>query len=145
VNLVKREKLFLLIKFLVTGGLNTLFGYCMFTLFTYLTNHPSLSLVLATIFGVLFNFKTYSRFVFQSKDNSRLFRFLGAYIFLTTLQIVLLKGLNYLGIKDPYLAGAILVLPMALLSFILLRKFVFHQPILFDKRDNGNDDAEVIE
>ncbi len=136
IPLVKKLLSFRFIRFLLTGALNTAFGYMMFSLFTYLTGYPSLSVVLANIVGVLFNFKTYGTLVFSSKDNSLIYRFFGAYIFITIVQIISLKLLLlYVGITNPHLAGAIVTLPMALLSFILLRKFVFHQKLVIEQED----------
>ncbi len=128
------------LRFLLTGGLNTAFGYMAFSVFTYLTGNPSISVILANIVGVLFNFKTYGSFVFKSKDNSKIYRFCGAYLFITTVQILSLKGLANFGITNPYLAGAILTLPMAALSFIHIRKFVFHE--IFSKSQSLNNRSQ---
>jgi putative flippase GtrA len=132
-SLIKKLFELQLIKFLLTGGLNTLFGYLVFSMFTYFTGNPSLSVVLANMVGVLFNFKTYGNFVFNSDDNSKIYRFFGVYIFITISQIGLLKYLNYLGVVNAYLAAAIVTLPMALLSYLLLKRFVFRQNTLKDK------------
>lgn len=115
------------VRFLLTGGLNTAFGFSMFALFNYLTNHAFLSIILANITGVLFNFKSYGTLVFRSKDQSKIVRFFGAYIVLIILQISALKLLYLTGIENSYLAGAITILPMALVSFYILRKFVFYE------------------
>ena len=119
-------------KFVFTGGLNTVFGYAVFSAFEYFTGNPSLSVVLANIIGVLFNFKTYGKFVFDSKDNSRIYRFFGVYVFVTIGQIFSLKLLRLLGVANPYIAAAIITVPMAALSFVLMRKFVFHQKLTFE-------------
>jgi putative flippase GtrA len=84
-----------------------------------------LSVILANITGILFNFKTYGKFVFKTSGNSRLYRFIAAYLFLTLTQITLLKYFAYLGIDSPYYAAGILTLPMAALSYLLLSQFVF--------------------
>lgn len=113
------------------GGLNTAFGYLAFCLFTFITGNAYASVILSTISGVLFNFKTYGSFVFKSKDNSRLYRFCASYSFIIVIQMLLIKWLNHVGIVNPYLAVGIMVLPMAALSFVLMKKFVFHQPLPF--------------
>ena len=118
------------IKFLFIGGLNTAFGYLSFCGFTFLLGNAYTSVILATISGVLFNFKTYGTLVFNSKDNSRILRFFAAYLLLIGIQMVLLKWLNLWGITNPYLAVAIMILPMSALSFIILRKFVFHSSLI---------------
>lgn len=115
-----------MVKFILIGGLNTVFSYCIFAFYLFLTKTTNLSIILATITSILFNFKTYGKFVFGSSNYSRIFRFIGAYSFLITIQILLLRWLNQLGVGNPYVAVAILLLPMALLSFGLMKKFVFH-------------------
>ncbi|HEY5823633.1 MAG TPA: GtrA family protein [Cyclobacteriaceae bacterium] len=113
------------IKFLIIGGLNTLFGYLIFCVFKFFIANAYLAIVLSTISGVLFNFKTYGGLVFKSKGNSKLLRFCATYLFIIGIQMAFLKALNFIGITNAYLAVAIMVLPMAALSFVLLRKFVF--------------------
>lgn len=115
-------------KFLLTGMLNTSFGYLAFSFFTYVTGNPSLSVILANITGVLFNFKSYGLLVFKSHDNSRIYRFSFAYTILTISQIGLLKFLEHLGLHNAYIAAAILTPPMAIFSYVLLTRFVFREP-----------------
>jgi len=124
-------------RFLLTGVLNTIFGYLIFCLFTYLIGNAYVSVTLSTIAAVLFNFRTYGKLVFKSHDNSKIVRFFAAYLFIIATQMVLLKGLAYFGITNPYLAVALLVLPMATLSFIILKKFVFHLALIPDLSDNS--------
>jgi putative flippase GtrA len=107
------------------GGINTCFGYLMFALWVFLLKNVYLATVVATVINVLFNFNTYSRIVFKSNDHSRVYRFFGVYLFAMSLQLILLRTFAHFGLTNPYLAGGILVLPMAALSFILMRKFVF--------------------
>ena len=114
------------VKFVLVGGINTLFGFSIFSACVYLTRNPSASVVIGTVLGVLFNFNTYGRLVFKSRDNSRIFRFFAIYLFTMTSQILLLNFFAHIGITSPYVGGAILTLPMALISFTLMRKFVFN-------------------
>jgi len=122
----------LFLKFLIIGALNTAFGYLIFCVFTFFLGNAYMSIVLSTVAGVLFNFKTYGTLVFKSHDNSRIFRFFAAYLIIIGIQMVLLKWLNSIGIINPYLAVGLMVLPMAALSFVLLRKFVFHTSLVPD-------------
>lgn len=50
-----------------------------------------------------------------------------------------MKALGYFGITDLYVAGAVLTLPMAALTFFSLRKFVFNRYTLAIEK--GNDAA----
>jgi putative flippase GtrA len=112
------------IKFLFVGGLNTLFGYGIFALFLALGLHYSLAALLGTLLGILFNFKTYGTLVFRNSDNRLLFKFLGVYgttYLLTVASIAVLKIFHL----SAFAAGAIVALPMALISFALNRRYVF--------------------
>jgi putative flippase GtrA len=113
------------VKFLFVAGLNTLFGYAIYSIVYYLIKERYSSVVLSNIVAILFNFKTYSTIVFKSKDNSKIFKFFGVYLCTMCVNMVAFKLLYLSGITDPYVEGAIFLLPGALLSFSLMRKFVF--------------------
>ncbi len=114
------------ILFLFVGGLNTLFGYSVFVLLTFLKLPPSLALLLSTIAGVLFNFKTTGGIVFANRNNRLIVKFVLVYALLYLINLGSLKLLLGAGI-GVYLASASLLLPMALLSFILNKRFVFSE------------------
>jgi putative flippase GtrA len=114
------------IRFLFVGGINTLFGYGLFAFFIYLHLHYSVASLLSTVLGVLFNFKTTGKLVFKSSDNRLIVRFFAVYGMVYVVNILFLKGFKWLGLNF-YIAGAILVLPLAILSYILNRRFVFRK------------------
>ncbi|MFA5879962.1 MAG: GtrA family protein [Candidatus Margulisiibacteriota bacterium] len=113
------------IRFLFIGVINTLFGYSLFCLFIFLQFHYILAALFATILGVLFNFKTFGKFVFKVHDNSLIFKFVGVYVITFLTNIGMLKIFNIFHVSN-YLAGAILIFPIALLAFFLNKKFVFN-------------------
>ena len=113
-----------LLRFLVVGGVNTIFGYCMYALFTFIGLHYALAVLLAQISGVIFNFNTTGKIVFYNTKPHLIFRFAGVYVFLYVINVLILSlfaKIDY----NMYFAGLILILPMALLSFLLNKKFVF--------------------
>lgn len=112
------------LKFLAVGVLNTLFGYSLYALLIFIGLEVSLAILLGTIVGVLFNFKTTGTLVFGSRDNRKLFRFVGVYTLLYFVNVAGVKTLMAAGLNS-YLAGAVLLAPMAILSFLLNRKLVF--------------------
>lgn len=123
---IKRVLRIPFMKFLFVASINTCFGYLMFAGCVYLLKNVYVAVVVATIIAVLFNFNTYGRIVFKSKDHSRVYRFFGVYLFAMGIQMLCLKGLSLAGVTNPYIAGGILTLPMAGMSFLLMRKFVFN-------------------
>lgn len=112
------------IRFLFVGAVNTLFGYSVYAFLLFIGLHYTLAVFISTIMGILFNFKTIGKFVFKNSNNGLIFKFFGVY------AIVYIANTSLLSLFDLFkfnlfLAGAILVMPMAILSFILNKKFVF--------------------
>ncbi|MFH1968366.1 MAG: GtrA family protein [bacterium] len=119
-KLVKKQ----FICFLFIGGINTLFGYGFFSLFLFLGLHYSIAALFGTILGILFNFKTTGIFVFRSHNNLLIYKFFAVYVAIYFFNVVGLYLFDMVYIRA-YVAGAILILPMACLSFVLNKKFVF--------------------
>lgn len=112
------------LRFLVVGAMNSAFGYCTYALLLWIGLHYSVAALLGTVIAVCFNFFMTGRLVFDARDSRGVFRFVAAYGALYAFNLFGLWLLEYVGI-GPYLAGALLLLPMAALSFVLMRKFVF--------------------
>lgn len=115
-----------LIRFGFIGVLNTAFGYSLFSFLIFIGLHYSMAILVGTVIGVIFNFFTTSRIVFKSKDNALIIRFVLVYVVQYTLNVGLFKLLKTFGWND-YITGAILLLPMAIISYILLSTFVYRQ------------------
>lgn len=113
------------IKFILVGILNTAFGYSLFALFIFLNIHYSLAVFLSTVLGVLFNFKTIGKLVFDSHDNSLIFRFIAVYVLLYLINISCLWFFKISGFENMYINGVVLLTPLAVVSFVLNKKFVF--------------------
>ena len=113
------------VSFLLAGGVNTLFGYGMFSGLVLLGVSPHVALVFGAVTGVLFNFLTTSA-VFRSRDLGLLPRFLAVYAAMLGLNMLLLEAAMRAGF-GPLLAQAI-VLPIFTLTFLAMRRFVFAAP-----------------
>ena len=124
IALIRRLWAIQFLRFLIVGGINTVFGYSVFAVFILLKLPYPLAAFLGQTCGVLFNFKTYGILVFKNKDNRLIFKFVGVYIFTYCLTIGLLWVFNFYGVHN-LIAGAIIILPVALVGFILNRRFVF--------------------
>ena len=61
------------IRFLLVGGVKTLFGYGVFFSLIYIGLHYSLAALLGTILGILFNFQTVGRLVFDGYHHGLFF------------------------------------------------------------------------
>ena len=114
------------VRFLLVGGINTVFGYSAFAILILLKVPYPIAAFFATVLGVLFNFKTYGTLVFQSHDNRLIFRFFAVYGICYLVGLIPLAWAKAHGVPI-LLMAAIFVLPMAGLGFVLNRAFVFHK------------------
>ncbi len=111
-------------RFLAAGLVNTAFGFGVYWLCLRCGLPVWGALIVGNVAGIVFNFMTTGAFVFRSLLRRHFPRFVCVYL--------LLYGLNYAGIIGlgkvwigPVLAQAILTIPTALLSYLLMAKFVF--------------------
>jgi len=111
-------------RFLAVGVLNTMVGYGLFSLFIFLGFHYTLAVLFSTILGVLFNFHSIGRLVFGRHEYRLLARFFGVYGVTYILNVSFLGLFALFGI-NMYLAGALLLAPMAIISFLLNKYHVF--------------------
>lgn len=114
------------IRFLLVGGLNTLFGYCLFAVLILLAVPYPLAVLLSTVAGILFNFRTYGTLVFGTHDKRLLLRFFAVYAVCYGLNLLPLEWAERNG-YSLLITGALIALPMALIAYTLNRLFVFRR------------------
>lgn len=112
------------IKFIAVGILNTLFGYGVFAALVSLHLHYAMALFLATVIGVLFNFKTIGKLVFNNTDYWLFGKFLLVYGVIYIINLSLVKFLLLFSLNI-YISGAITMLITALISYYLNKTWVF--------------------
>jgi putative flippase GtrA len=112
------------IRFVLVGIVNTIFGYGCFAFLLYLGLHYALAGFLATVAGIIFNFKSIGTLVFQSNENFQLIRFVAVYGITYCIGTLSVGLMGHIGIS-PYVAGAAMLIPMSLLSYLLNKYFVF--------------------
>ena len=110
-------------KFIVVGIFNTIFYYACYSLFLFLFGNYILAIILANIIGIGFSFKSFSKFVFDNKNNKLIIKFILVYSWNIILNIVLVKIFSYF--MDYYLAGFFATGIVALNSYLLNKNFVF--------------------
>ena len=113
-----------LFKYILVGGLNTVFGYCAFAVCLFFGFHYSLAVLVATILGVLFNFQSYGRLVFQNYSMTLLGRFIFVYTIIYFANILLLLLFERL-VFNLYYSGALAIPFIAYLGFILNKRYVW--------------------
>ncbi len=113
-----------IIRFFFVAGLNTIFGYGIFAFFLFIGLHYTIAGFIATVLGILFNFKMYGILVFKNKSNKLIFRFLLVYFITYCVGIFFIWALERVNINN-YYALMIIAIPNALLAYILNKKLVF--------------------
>lgn len=113
------------VKFIFVGGINTLFGYSTYALFVALSFEPGVALTISYILSIFWNFKTTGSIVFKNKDNRLIFKFFLSYIFTFYVNKFSLEFLIDVLKVNEYLAEAIVIPPVAVLSFIIFKTFIF--------------------
>ncbi len=116
-----------IIKFILVGIINTIFYYTMYAIFIYTGLEYFIAVILATVIGVVFSFKTFSKLVFNNSDNKLIFKFILVYGFNIVFNIVIIKAYIYSYNDNLYMAGLIATIIVAINSFILNKFYVFRR------------------
>lgn len=112
------------VRFVLVGGLNTVFGYLVFAGLIRLGWSDVFAVPVSTAAGIAFNFLTYGKLVFESLDRRNLPRFVLGYAGLYLCNLTGLRLLARMGL-DAYRAQAVLIVPLALLSYVVNDQWVF--------------------
>jgi putative flippase GtrA len=112
------------LRFVIVGVMNTVFGYFVFACLTALGCSDLLAVPAAMAVGVMFNFLSYGRLVFASLDTRRLPRFIVGYLCVYACNLFGLRVLERLGL-NAYSAQAVLVFPLAVLAYFVNDRWVF--------------------
>ncbi|PJM90135.1 hypothetical protein CV044_05720 [Achromobacter ruhlandii] len=116
-----------ILRFLLVGCLNTLFGFAIYTVFA-LTSLPTwLVLIISNLITLTFNFVTTGSLVFRQRDPRLIPRFLIAYGLVFGIYLGLIHLLSPL-VGGRIWAMAIIVLPVAALTYVIQSTFVFRSP-----------------
>ncbi|MES2089168.1 MAG: GtrA family protein [Pseudomonadota bacterium] len=112
------------LRFVFAGGVNTIFGLIAYMSLIVLGVPIWLALLLAGLAGIAFNFISLGGFAFRDLSSQRLPRFVACYLGCYLLNLMAI-GVMRAWIPDPLWAQVLLTLPMALLSYWLMSRFVF--------------------
>lgn len=123
-------------RFMVAGGVNTLFGFVVYSLSIAAGMAVWLALLIGMLLGIVFNFFTTGGYVFRELSPARFPRFVLCYLLVYFINLELIE-LTLTLLNNKILSQAILVLPMAILSYFLMARFVFsskrHTPTITKK------------
>ncbi|WP_377194671.1 GtrA family protein [Ruegeria meonggei] len=116
---VLRKQSFML--FALVGVMNTAFGFALFSVLNLAGLPPQASLILAFVVGMMWNFMTHARLVFDTKGFGKLPLYLLSYMMVYIFNALSLEGLLIADLQ-PIVAQGLLVLPAAVLAFILISR-----------------------
>jgi putative flippase GtrA len=111
-------------RFLLVGGLNTLFGFAVYSLLALSDLSTWMILIASNLAGLAFNFVTTGGLVFRDMSLARVPRFLICY---GVIFVIYLVGIELLTpVTDGRIwAMTIILLPMAALTYLIQSRFVF--------------------
>jgi putative flippase GtrA len=114
------------LKFLNVGILNTLFSYFIYAALLFFKVPYIFALFISTIAGVIFNYITYGRLVFNNNGSWMVFgKFVCTYSIIYIVNIILLSFLISDLLINPYLGQALCIPISVLLSWLLMNYWVY--------------------
>jgi putative flippase GtrA len=114
-----------LLRFLVAGGVNTLFGYAVYGAGIVLGAPVWVALLIGMVAGTVFNFFTTGGYAFRQLALRRYPRFVACYLLVYAANLALIAALST-WVADQLLVQAVLLVPLALLSYVLMARLVFN-------------------
>jgi putative flippase GtrA len=115
------------LRFLLAGGLNTLFGFAVYALAVLAGLPVWLAMLVGTVAGVAFNFVTLGGYAFRDLSARRLPRFVLGYACTYAVNLAAFH-LVHRRVADPVACQVLLVVPVALFSYLVMSRFVFRKP-----------------
>jgi putative flippase GtrA len=111
-------------KFIISGSLNTCFGLLVFAALDITNLETWKLLLLSNLAGIIFNFISYGNIVFKDIAPRTFIKYLITYLIMYFIQLILIKLL------EPYIHGRVIamiviLIPMTIVNYYLLKKFVF--------------------
>ena len=114
------------LRFLVAGGVNTMFGFGV-NIAALLAGLPVwLAMLVGTVAGVVFNFFTHGGYAFRDMSTRRLPRYVLGYATVYAVGLGAFHVLNVV-VRGTITCQVMLVIPMALLSYLIMSRFVFQK------------------
>jgi putative flippase GtrA len=112
------------LRFLVMGGINTGFSYGVYALLVFCGLNYAVSNLCSLVLGILFSFRTQAAFVFRDAARGLFLRYVMVWSILYVSNILMIGSLIRFG-ANAYSAGALAIVPTAVLSYFLQKSFVF--------------------
>ena len=112
------------IRFLIAGGINTLFGFAVYSVCIVMGSTVWMALLVGTVLGTIFNFFTTGSYVFRELSPKRIPRFVICYVIVYCINLILIELVS-IWINSKIVSQAIIVIPIAAVSYFVMARFVF--------------------
>ena len=112
------------LRFLLAGAINTLFGYAVYVVAIMATAPVWLALFIGMMAGTVFNFFTTGGYAFRQLSGGRYPRFVAYYLVVYGVNLALIEWLTA-WISNTLIVQALLLIPLALLSYFMMARLVF--------------------
>lgn len=120
-NMILNAKIEIIVRFLVVGTINTLFGLGVYWLLLYAGLSYQLGSLLSLILSLFFSYNNHRLAVFKSQGRFVIYILVWSFIYF--VNIALISAIrSYIG---DYLAGVAAMPVTITLSFVLMKWFVF--------------------
>jgi putative flippase GtrA len=113
-----------IIRFFIVGVVNTAFSYFIYSVGLFFSLHYTIASLIALISGILFGFKTHGTLVFSNHDNRRLFHYFFSWFLIYFFNIAIIGVIVNTGFSA-LIAGAVALIPVTVISFLIQKFFVF--------------------
>jgi putative flippase GtrA len=112
------------LRFVVAGGLNTLFGFVVYAAIILLGAPTWAALLVGMLAGTVFNFFTIGGYAFRQLSMRRFPLFVACYLCVYAVNLALIGWLAPRA-GGPLAGQALALVPMALLSYVLMSRVAF--------------------
>ena len=116
------------VRFILVGGVNTAFSYCVYSFFLFFGANYAVANLLAMIMGIFFSFHTQGFFVFQNKEKNLFHRYFFSWVAIYMANIYMIKKLMEFGFNS-YISGALTIVPIGIFSYCIHKFFVFRRAV----------------
>jgi len=120
-----------ILKFLMVGLINTLFGYTVYAFFVFFGFPYLTALLISTFAGIIFNYYSFGRLVFNASGSFLVWmKFIITYIIVYGINAFLLSVLTDGGYLNAYFAQGVCLLPSVLISWLLMKFWVYKKGVI---------------
>jgi putative flippase GtrA len=119
-----------IVRFLIIGILNTIIGYLIFVAFYFFIEERNFALSLTYIFSILFNYKTYAKYVFTVRDKQIFINFVIIYISIFIFNISILEFFINILLLNIYISQFLAICIVTPILYILNKRYVFVRSVI---------------